>query len=301
MGWEGEKGWPMKILGISASYRKWGNTDILVWHALKGARCEGSEIRFLRLTDLEIRQCTGCFACMLKSVDCVQDDHFPALLSAMRWADGVILGSPVYLLCSAGSIQTMIPRFFRMGYTEEFKDKPGLALVAAGGPGWDTFAVPQVSLFFRFLGMPVLDHVVGHGQGPGEVFYDEKACIRAVEGGAGLARGETEFRGDPGTCPACHFDLVVTRPDGSAYCVLCDLFGQWVEEGGARRFEPVPGESSRMGPGEMRKHFEESILTSAERFRSRRQDIRERLKRFQVEIAAHPVQKGRGHRKADER
>ena len=284
----------MKILGISASYRKWGNTDILVRHALKGASAEGAETRFLRLTDLEIHQCTGCFACMLKSVDCVQDDRFPALLEAMRCADGVILGSPVYLLCSAGSIQTMIPRFFRMGYTEEFKGKPGLALVAAGGPGWDTFAVPQVSLFFRFLGMPVVDHVVGHGQGPGEIFYDEQACVRAVEGGAGLARGETKFRGRPGTCPECHFDLVVTRSDGNACCVLCDLFGQWVEEGGARRFEPDPGECSRIGPGEMRKHFEESILTSAERFRSRRQDIRERLKRFQIEIAVQPGQNDPG-------
>jgi len=43
----------MKILGISCSRRPWGNTDILVHHALKGASFEGAEIRFLRLTDLE--------------------------------------------------------------------------------------------------------------------------------------------------------------------------------------------------------------------------------------------------------
>ena len=71
----------MKILGISCSRRKLGNTNILVHHALKGASLEGAEIRFLRLTDLEIRQCNGCYKCMAKGTDCVQDDQLPELIS----------------------------------------------------------------------------------------------------------------------------------------------------------------------------------------------------------------------------
>ena len=65
----------MKILGISCSRRRMGNTDLLVHHALKGASLEGADIRFLRLTDLEIRQCKGCFKCMAQGTDCVQDDE----------------------------------------------------------------------------------------------------------------------------------------------------------------------------------------------------------------------------------
>ena len=40
----------MKILGISASQRKWGNTDILIQHVLRGAEAQGAETTFLRLT-----------------------------------------------------------------------------------------------------------------------------------------------------------------------------------------------------------------------------------------------------------
>ena len=61
----------MKVLGISASYRKWGNTDIMIQHVLRGSDGEGAETRLLRLTDFEIRQCRGCLTCLLKERDCV--------------------------------------------------------------------------------------------------------------------------------------------------------------------------------------------------------------------------------------
>lgn len=274
----------MKIIGISASCRKWGNTEILVKHALKGASTQGAETRFLRLTDMDIGQCTGCFACMRKSIDCVQKDKLAELVKQIRQSDGVVLGSPVYFLSSAGSVQMLIPRFFRMTYTEEFKDKPGLVLIAAGGPGWETFAVPQVSLFFKFLGMPVVDHVIGYGQGPGEVFFDETACRRAEEGGAAMARGEKNFRGLTGTCPVCHLDFVSTRPDGSANCMVCDLPGKWNVDGKTMRFVPAVDQKSRIAPGQIRKHFEEDVLTSAEAFINRKQSIQEKLKLFKDTI-----------------
>ena len=44
----------MRILGISASSRKWGNTAILVHHALKGAADNGAETQYLNLPELEI-------------------------------------------------------------------------------------------------------------------------------------------------------------------------------------------------------------------------------------------------------
>lgn len=272
----------MKILGISCSRRKSGNTDILVHHALKGASSEGAEIRFVRLTDLEIRQCSGCYKCMAKGTDCVGNDQFPELVSDVRWADGVVLSAPTYLLNAAGSVHNMTTRFFRFYYTRELENKLGLVLSAAGGPDWGNFALPQASLWFLFSGMRIIDRVAGYGQGPGEVFFDETACSRALESGAAMARGETQFRGDPGVCPECHLDLVVTRPDGSAHCVLCDLPGQLVKKGEALCFEPDPKQKGRFGPGQVVKRFEEGIFTSVGRFQSRSKEIRERLKKFQT-------------------
>jgi hypothetical protein len=219
---------------------------------------------------------------MAKGIDCVQDDGFPELVKEVRGADGVVLGAPTYILNAAGSVHNMTTRFFRFYYTRELENKLALPLSAAGRQEWANFALPQGSMWFLFSGMRIIDRVTGNGQGPGEVFYDETACQRALESGAAMARGETEFRGDPGTCPECHFDLVVTRLDGSAHCVLCGLPGQWVKKDEAVSFEPDPEKKSRFAPGEVVRHYEEGIFTSVERFQSRSKEIRERLKKFQT-------------------
>jgi multimeric flavodoxin WrbA len=268
------------ILGISASQRKWGNTDILVRHVLKGAVCEKVEIRFLRLTDYDIRQCRGCLSCLLKDRDCIVDDQFSDLLEALRMADGVVLGSPVYSLFAAGSIQMLVPRLFRQVYTGELEGKLGIALAVGGRPGWEGWALPQVSAFFLSLGMPLVDQFMGYGQGPGEVLFESEACKRALNSGKAMATGEPVYRGKSGTCPVCHFDLVATRQGGRPWCTLCDLPGRWVECREEKQFEPLSGARPRWGYKEMREHFEKMILPSGQRFLSRKEEIRQKLETF---------------------
>ncbi|NOY46371.1 MAG: flavodoxin family protein [Deltaproteobacteria bacterium] len=272
----------MNVLGLSASCRQWGNTDILVHTALRGADEEGAETRFLRIPDLGLGPCVGCMACVFKDRDCVQKDRLPEFLEAMRWADAVVLGSPCYVLGATAQVKNLHDRMIRFGIRREFVGKPGLALVAAGVPGWEPLALSQVSLFFLFLGMPVVDQFIGHAQGPGEIFDDPVACDRALEAGRALGRGETAYRGDPGACPVCHMDLVTTRPDGAAHCLLCDLPGTWEDRDGGRRFVPAPGAEPRWSPGSMRHHFEERILPSGPRFKARIREIRERIGQFRA-------------------
>lgn len=271
----------MNILGISASARAWGNTDLLVHHALRGAEAEGAQGRFLRLTDLDLGPCKGCMACVFKGVDCVQPDRLPELLEAWRWADAVVLGSPTYVLGATGAVKNLQDRLIRFGIAREFAGKPGVALSAAGVPGWEPFALAQLSLTFLFLGMPVVEQLVGYGQGPGEVLDDEAACRRARKAGGALARGETAYRGDPGACPVCRLDLVAGAPDGSARCTLCDLPGSWEHgEGGRRVFRPEPGAEPRWSELSMRHHFVAKILPSGPRFKARLKEIRARVEAF---------------------
>jgi len=270
----------MNVLGISASCRAWGNTDVLVHLALRGAAEEGAETRFLRLPDLELGPCRGCMACVFKDRDCVQQDRLGEFLDAMRWAGAVVLGSPTYVLGATGQIKNLQDRMIRFGMRREFRGKPGLAVAAAGVPGWDPLVLSQVSLLFLFLGMPLVDRFVGYAQGPGEIFDDARACERALEGGRALGRGDAAYRGEPGTCPVCHLDLVTVRPDGSGYCTLCDLPGAWVEREGSRVFRPAEGAEPRWSEAVMRHHFEERILPSGPRFRRRLKGLRARLERF---------------------
>ncbi|MHB8763333.1 MAG: flavodoxin family protein, partial [Deferrisomatales bacterium] len=100
----------MKVLGVSASCRPWGNTDILVQQALRGAVAEGAEVRFVRLSELELRPCTGCMACVFKERDCVQGDRLGELLEAWRWSEAVVLGSPTYVLGATAGIKNLQDR-----------------------------------------------------------------------------------------------------------------------------------------------------------------------------------------------
>lgn len=271
----------MQILGLSASDRPWGNTDLLVHHALRAAAGEGAQTRFLRLTDLELGPCRGCMACVFKDRDCVQDDRLPEVLDALRWADGVVLGSPTYVLGATAVVKNLQDRLIRFGVAREFVGRPGVAVAAAGVRGWEPFALPQLCLTFLFLGMPVVDQFVGYAQGPGEVLDDRAACVRAAEAGRALGRGEREYRGDPGACPVCHLDLVTGMPDGTARCTLCDLAGHWEAGGrGARAFRPEPGAEPRWSEARMRHHFREMILPSGPRFKSRIREIRARVEAF---------------------
>jgi multimeric flavodoxin WrbA len=288
------------ILGISASSRQWGNTDLLVHHVLAGARREGAETSVVRLADLELAPCTGCMRCVFGNRDCVIDDGYHEVLRAMRGADAIVLGSPTYLLGAATLVKLLHERLLRFATSaREFVGRPGVAVTAAGRPGYEPFALPQIATVFLSLGMPVVDQFVGYGQGPGEVLGDEAALARATGAGAALARGDVAFRGDPGACPSCHFDLVTLMADGRGRCPLCDLPGTWeLGVAGARtpaalgaasapaapHFVADPDAQSRWAEDRVRGHLQESLLPSRDRFREHRHEIRARVDALRAEF-----------------
>jgi multimeric flavodoxin WrbA len=63
----------MKVLGISGSPRRGGNTDILVNLALDTIGKEGIKTEFLSLADYPVKPCQACGGCMAPDKsDCVR-------------------------------------------------------------------------------------------------------------------------------------------------------------------------------------------------------------------------------------
>jgi multimeric flavodoxin WrbA len=101
----------IKILGISGSPRKEGNTEILVREALLGAgEIAGVEPVFLGLAGKKIGHCTGCLACEKRKRFCVIKDDFREFFKGYMEADGIILGSPVYHLAITSTLKAAIDR-----------------------------------------------------------------------------------------------------------------------------------------------------------------------------------------------
>jgi len=120
-----------KVLLLSGSPRKGGNSDILCEQFAKGAEESGNQTEKIYIQDLKIGCCRACYACR-KSHLCVQKDDMEALLGKMVEADVIVLATPVYFYSMDGQMKTMIDRTLPRYMEIADKDFYFIATAAAG-------------------------------------------------------------------------------------------------------------------------------------------------------------------------
>ena len=117
-----------KVLIISASPRKGGNSDLLCDQFILGAKEAGHDVEKIRLQEHKINYCLGCGVCNTKHI-CVQKDDMKALLDKMVEADVIVLATPVYFYTMDAQLKTFIDRCVPR-YTE-ISDKDVYFIVSA--------------------------------------------------------------------------------------------------------------------------------------------------------------------------
>lgn len=100
----------MKILGFNGSPRVKGNTHLLVEEVLRSAQDNGATTAIYHLNEMNFRGCQGCYGCKTKGT-CVQKDELSPVLDEIASADGIVLGTPVYMWQMTGQLKCMIDRF----------------------------------------------------------------------------------------------------------------------------------------------------------------------------------------------
>ena len=98
-----------KVLVISSSPRKGGNSDILCDAFAEGAKEAGNKVEKVRIADLKIGYCTGCYACQ-KTGNCVIKDDARSVIDKMMAADVIVLASPVYFYSICAQLKALIDR-----------------------------------------------------------------------------------------------------------------------------------------------------------------------------------------------
>lgn len=106
-----------KILVLSGSPRKGGNSDTLCDQFIKGAIDVGHIAEKIYVQDQKIGFCMACYACKKSSV-CIQDDDMEALLEKMVGADVIVLATPVYFYAMNGQMKTLIDRTLPKYYAD---------------------------------------------------------------------------------------------------------------------------------------------------------------------------------------
>lgn len=98
-----------RVLVISSSPRKGGNSERLCEEFAKGARAAGHEVEFVALRDYNIGYCRGCYACKTLG-RCVQKDDAEGIAEKMVAADVIVFGTPVYFYTMSGQLKVLIDR-----------------------------------------------------------------------------------------------------------------------------------------------------------------------------------------------
>ncbi|MGN0561542.1 MAG: flavodoxin family protein [Candidatus Fimenecus sp.] len=98
-----------KVLIISSSPRKGGNSDLLCDRFQAGAESAGHSVEKIFLKNYNIGYCRGCGVCNTTH-KCVQADDMAALLDKMVQADVIVLATPVYFYSMDGQLKTFIDR-----------------------------------------------------------------------------------------------------------------------------------------------------------------------------------------------
>lgn len=118
-----------KVLILSGSPRKNGNSDMLCDEFARGAAAAGHNVEKLRVAEKQIGFCRGCYACRGTGVCAIQDD-MAAVLEKIVAADVLVLASPVYFYSVDAQLKAVLDRC--IARLSELKNKEFYYIATAG-------------------------------------------------------------------------------------------------------------------------------------------------------------------------
>lgn len=99
-----------KILILSGSPRRGGNSDLLCDQFLKGTADAGHEVEKIFLAEKKIGYCRACYYCKNHSGKCVIADDMGEILDKLQAADVIVMASPVYFYSISAQMKAVIDR-----------------------------------------------------------------------------------------------------------------------------------------------------------------------------------------------
>jgi len=258
----------MRVLGVVASHRRLGNSEVLVKEALRGAEAEGAKTSLIRLGDFRLEFCDGCMACVFKHTGCHRQDDVSWLLEQLLDAEGLVIGAPTYFLAPAATIKTLTDRAMAvLDRLARLPQRLAATIAVAGLPEWDQLAQPLLNKLALVLGCRLTGSMVAHAPGPGQVLLREDTVAQARELGRSVVTGEMLPR-PRNRCPICYSSFFIPEGGREVSCPLCRTRGRLQEAGGDLEvvFEPEALTHHRWTREEMEHHFLGWIVPTRDMF-----------------------------------
>lgn len=157
-----------KVIAFVGSPRQDGNTAALVEEAVKGARNAGAEAKVYYLEQLQFKGCQGCTTCRQKP-ECEQQDDFTPIIAELSAADGIIIGSPIYMWQVSAQTKKLFDRLYPLtgpDLTPRFGTKKTLMIYSQANPHADSFQAyfnHTAKMLDKLFGLKIVDTIVVPG------------------------------------------------------------------------------------------------------------------------------------------
>ncbi len=190
-----------RVLGISGSARRDGNSELLLKELLRSAEASGLETELVILSELNISPCTSCDSCQ-KDGQCVINDDMQPMYHKLLEADYVVLASPVYFKGVSAQMKACIDRcqaLWSRKYILKQKlvspDRPGRKgyfISTAGSKGGNNIfsgAIATIKAIFHVLDIEYKGELLFNGmEKKGDILKHPNALQTACEVGTSLGR-----------------------------------------------------------------------------------------------------------------
>lgn len=265
------------LLGIIGSPRNLGNCELFVKELF--AHMQGEwKLRLIRLPELNIRTCTGCYQCLFGEMRCKLPDDFNLALDALVSADACVVAAPAYVLGANASLKLFQDRALAFyGVLDGLWGKPAVGVAIAGIEGMEGHAKLAVDSFIKTAKLNHRGSEVLYGALPGEIFsgHDgkevaERLARQLTDDGAAAEKTES---GVP-SCPSCGGDTFRFLPEGGVRCMICSSSGSLEIDGDRLRIETIPGKHQFFMSYENAKSHGEWLRSKKETFLAKRQELK---------------------------
>lgn len=166
----------MNVLLINGSPNKEGCTFTALTEVASTLQKQGVDTHILHIGKKAVQGCIACYKCKQEGGNgrcAFKDDLYNEALERAQWADGLIVGSPVYYAGPNGSVCALLDRLFFSGGAH-LTNKPGAA-VASCRRGGGTATFDRLNKYFTINQMPVVTSQywnLVHGNTPDETRQD---------------------------------------------------------------------------------------------------------------------------------
>lgn len=207
-----------KLLGIVGSMRKLGNSELFI-KEMSRLIPEAHDLSLIRLPELEIKPCTGCYQCIITGTCSQAEDDASFVLQSIAGADALIIAAPVYFLGVQGSVKNFLDRGFSFyGSVNASRDKPCVLATTYAMDDKVGASAQTLRTLAAILCLDVVASVQLQCALPGEVLKNPRHR-RTVARLAPMLFGKKRTR-QAGGCPFCGNDIVRIIK-GGLICTLC--------------------------------------------------------------------------------